>query len=199
MEQKQPPNVPQRFVRPKSNAQFVVSPRGMLFFLIALLVLMFGGIGYLEYDRLVKPYLSIFVCCIPAIILAAVLIFFGFATKFTTIRKVHIQKPAQLPREQIIDMTKPGRDFDGRGRMAGDGLKKFEPTQLSPDEIKAQMKNLNQFLNDLDEQHKDGLIMDNVYLNLKNKYQHELTVLNQNIARNTVKAKRIKKIKPKSE
>ena len=102
MEQKQNPSAPRlRMYQPPRQMRYNVGVRGLIFFLLALIVLFIGFVGYLEYDRLVKPYIEFYICCLPAIVLAGLLFFLGFASKITTIRQVQIQKPRPIPQMRI--------------------------------------------------------------------------------------------------
>ena len=223
MEQKPSSNTPPiRMIPPQPRMNYYIGPRGLIFVLLGLLVIFFGGIGYIEYDRLVKPYLPVFICCIPAVILACLLIFFGIASKFTTIRQIKIQKPRQSPPpdDNIIDLTQPGAEFDqagtknrtgqhstfesprsnsSHGTRIGQhgGMRKFEPERTSSEELHAKKQNLNQFLKNLDEQHDDGLLMDNVYFNLKTKYRHELNDVNSRLRSTGEKKAKKTKLKKK--
>lgn len=207
---------PLRIIPTQSNIRYSISPRGFIFFLLAIFVLFLGIIGYLEYDRLVKPYMREFLCCLPAIILSGLLFFFGFATKLTTVRQVKLQRPgmsrtddrygssSRLDKEKIIDVEtiEPKRSDKKTGMSEGisglddkKGLRKYEPETVNKSELLAQKQNLIQFLKNLDEQHEDGLIMDGVYLGLKNKYKHELMSINNRLKKNEKGNIKIKKYK----
>jgi hypothetical protein len=215
MEQRPNQGIPPiRIIPPRSSIQYSIGPRGFLFYLLAVLVLCIGIVGYFEYDRLVKPYMKEFLCCLPALILAGILFFLGFATRLTTVRRVNMRRPVQsgddssprtsdkdadMDKERIIDVdaiepenTKqhPASNTGIRGSHMGNGLHKYEPASVSKPELLAQKRNLLQFLKNLDEQHNDGLIMNGVYLGLKNKYNRELSSLNSRI--NTIKSKKFK-------
>lgn len=222
MEQKQNPSAPRlRMYQSPRQKRYNVGVRGLIFFLLGLLVLFIGFVGYLEYNRLVKPYIEFYICCLPAIVLAGLLFFIGFASKITTIRQVQIQRPRPLPPdEDIIDLTKPdvsnnrqtdlGKPSGSLGKTSdisrrrpgttsrgyfGDGLRKYEPEQVTEEELKAQKRNLVQFLKDLDDQHRDGLLMDGVYLNLKTKYKQELNYINMRLSQ--MSGKKLRKTKEK--
>ena len=60
-------------------------------------------------------------------------------------------------------------------------MRPFESNSITKEELLAQRKNISQFLDNLDEQHKDKLIMDGVYFGLKQKYKNELTKINSRI------------------
>jgi hypothetical protein len=183
----------------KGKARYSISPRGFVFFLLAIIVLFMGLFGYLEYDRLIKPYMREFLCCVPAVILAGLLFFLGFASRTTVVRKVNIRQPSKLDqtmykedrntRDQMgHEKTISNKDADLRldqiiqsTTVKSDGLKPYSPSAPSKNELFAQKKNILQFLKNLDEQHKDGLIMDGAYFGLKSKYRRELANLNLKI------------------
>ena len=85
-------------------------------------------------------------------------------------------------------------EFTG-ARYRNNGLRKYEPPIEKKDDLNAQKRNLNQFLKNLDEQHNEGLIMDDVYVNLKAKYRRELQ--NLNLRTDLREKKSAKKIKSK--
>ncbi len=169
--------------------QFYIGPKGLIFFLLALLVLCAGFIGYLEYDRLVKPYFEIYFCCIPAMIIAVILLFFGFATRVSTIHNLRFRSKGPPP---TTDRTEPYASNE-KEILDSSGRRKYEPTTLTKTDLTTQKQNLVNFLKDLDDQNKDGLIMDSTYINLKNKYKRELSSLNTQLKDlGATKAKKIK-------
>jgi len=187
------------------SVKYYTGPRGIFFIILALLALIAGFIGYIEYDKYVKPNLDVFICCLPAVILAIILFFLGFATRFSTVRRVTLSKPVtqlskdlrskrNLQKEVDSQSDKdPDRSKDKQKATEGEyrsdsmrniknnGMVKYEPMDNNFEELNSQKKNLKLFLRNLDEQHNDGLIMDNVYLNLKNKYKQELRILNRRL------------------
>jgi hypothetical protein len=146
-----------------------------------------------------------FLCCLPAIILACILFFLGFATRFSTVRQIRFQRPippqnrdnlyksrvTRMDKERVIDVepietknaeynkNKFHTGFNGTFRE--DGLRKFEPETVNVSELNSQKRNLLQFLKNLDDQYKDGLIMQGVYKGLKNKYKRELFNINMKL------------------
>jgi hypothetical protein len=60
--------------------------KGLVLFVMAVLVIIAGVIGYIKYDELVEPNIPVFVCCVPSIVIASALIFFGVARRGTTFR-----------------------------------------------------------------------------------------------------------------
>ena len=187
--------------------QFTIGPRGFIFFLLALLVLGMGFIGFLEYERLVKPFLKIFICCIPAIIIAAILFFFGFATRITTVQNVKFRRRPRSSKNGADNVTpgrfrsKPGIQEDlGSSEVeinSGSELRKYIPPTASKTELMSQKENLVNFLKDLDDQHRDKLIMDSTYINLRTKYRHELNDLNTRLKE--VGVDKVKKTKVKTK
>lgn len=187
------------------GVRYYTGPRGLIFILLAFSVLSVGFIGYVEYDKYVKPNLDFFICCLPAVILAIILFFLGYATRFSTVRRVTLSKPVTQSSKDLKrkrdhqkevdskDDFKSGglneKQKDSGGEFKSDnsrniktnGMIKYEPKNNNIEELISQKKNLKLFLRNLDEQHNDGLIMDNVYFNLKNKYTHELTILNKRL------------------
>ena len=189
MEQKRPPETPVRIIRGTPTARYYIGPRGLIFYLLAILVLSLGIIGYIEYDRFVKPYMEVFVCCVPAAIIAGLLLFFGFASRTTTVRQVKVVKPPvgtdKLERSPDRGDSETDRNLSSpnikSGLQTDARLGKHEPAEVSHAELLAQKRNLTQFLKNLDDQHREGLIMSDVYLNLRNKYNRELAGLNNRI------------------
>jgi hypothetical protein len=185
------PNIPK-----KGKVRYSISLRGFVFFLLAIIILFIGLFGYLEYDRLIKPYMREYLCCVPAVILAGLLFFLGFASRTTIVRKVNVPQSSKqntamytenqrstdhIGQDHILKNrdTEPGSDQRiPSTSIPRDGLKPYVPVASSKDELSAQQKNILQFLKNLDEQHKDGLIMDGAYFGLKNKYRRELANLN---------------------
>ena len=47
--------------------------------LAAVVIVLAGAIGTLKYDEYIKPFLPWFICCLPSVILALVIVFIGFA------------------------------------------------------------------------------------------------------------------------
>ena len=79
-------------------------------------------------------------------------------------------------------------------------MRGYEPTGVDRDELLSKKRNLTQFLKNLDEQRRDGLIMDDVDLNLKKKYQHELLGLNLRLKSKSSKiGKIVKKVKKSND
>lgn len=206
MEQKPLRSSPMKIAQKPSMVRYYIGPRGIIFYLLAVLVLFFGVIGYVEYDRLVVPYMRYYICCLPAGIIAGILLFFGFASRVTTLRRIHV--PPNAPRDQKSNgddatsgqsQTEMGGEkwMDGtQGSSHGSGLRKYKPTEISKDDLIAKKRNLQQFLNNLDEQHRDRLITSNVYLSLKTKYHHELSGVNGLLKSKTQRpVKRVKKQK----
>ncbi len=198
MEQKLPKDVAPRvrIIEEPRQVRYFIGPKGLIFYLLAVLVICLGVIGYLKYDNIVKPYLEIYICCLPAAILAGILIFFGFATRISTVRKIHVQKPARMPDTPRYSKgprtTLEPKEFDSNARASGEAtesqsgpirgtMRRDDSLNLSHDELMAQKKSLTQFLTNLEEQKNDGLIMNDVYLNLKSKYNQELAGLNTRI------------------
>ena len=186
--------------------RYYIGPRGLIFFLLAILVLISGTIGYLEYDRLVEPYIEFYICCLPAGIIAGILLFFGFATRVTTVRRVTVQKPADKIRGERLNGVD---NREGSAKIGGDrgfepgfrpdsGMRKFQPKDISYTELLAQKRSLEQFMKNLDEQHRDNLITRDVYLNLKLKYRRELKGLKARIKSESMESgKKVRKLKTK--
>jgi hypothetical protein len=190
-----PMPIPRRKIPAKGKVRYSISPRGFVFFLLAIIVIFIGLFGYLEYDRLIKPYMREYLCCVPAVILAGLLFFLGFASRTTVVRKVNIPQPGtqnqniSLDNQGSVDHLRQGPVIGDKDAgpiknrriptpsMPDDGLKPYKPIAPTKDELVAQKKNILQFLKSLDEQHKDGLIMDGAYFGLKNKYRRELANL----------------------
>jgi hypothetical protein len=222
MEQRDPGTIPPARVnvnRPPipGKVRYRVGARGLVFFIIAIIILFFGMLGYLEYNRIVKPYLEVYICCLPAVILAGILIFFGFATQVTAFRTVQLSKPIKprsdevesITRSDLSQKTEPGSSDDVITRPSPspstsshlaksqpkitNRLNKYDLKSTASKELVAQKRNLVLFLKNLDDQHKDGLLMDDVYLNLKNKYKKELSEMN--IRLKTIDTKKNKKLK----
>lgn len=203
MEQKRPPETPVRIIRGTPTARYYIGPKGLIFYLLAILVLSLGVIGYIEYNRFVKPYLEVYVCCVPAAIIAGLLLFFGFASRTTTVRNVKVVKPSAVTDKPEVRPLRDDKDMDSNLRspksessLRTDAIMhKYEPPEVSHTELMAQKRNLTQFLRNLDEQHREGLIMSDVYLNLKNKYNRELVGLNIRIkSSKTAKPRKVKKM-----
>ena len=151
---------------------------GIFLYFIALLAITLGIIGYLEYDNLVEPNMNIFVCCVPSIIIAAILIFLGFATRMNVIRTVG--QPRVMMRGHGPTTQKVTGDDAGQAKQARDpgaqrtaGLKKYQPSVRSQKELISKRDNLSAFIKNLEEQHKSGLLFDEAYFELKNKYELE--------------------------
>jgi hypothetical protein len=206
MEQKPPRSAPLRIAQEPSSVRYYIGPRGIIFYILAVLVLFFGVIGYVEYERLVVPYMRYYICCLPAGIIAGILLFFGFASRVTTLRRVHV--PANVQREQ--SQNSDAKSSQNQTNVTGDntmdgtrdsdrvsGLRKYEPVEITKDDLVAKKRNLQQFLKNLDEQHQDRLITSNVYLSLKAKYHHELSGVNGQLKSKTKKP--IKKIKKSND
>ena len=175
------------------RVSYSIGPRGWIFVILGILVLILGSVGYLEYDRLVKPYMREFLCCIPAFIIALILFFLGFATRVTTLRQVKYNKPNNVEKSQPNknqqasngtlsnkNGSKPSEPKDSiiDNNLSVDSLRPYKPKETSNDDLILQKKSVLQFLKNLDEQHREGLIMDGVYFSLKNKYRRELSILN---------------------
>ena len=75
MEQKPPtkPIPPIRVLNQPRTVQYYLGPRGLIFFLLAVIVIIVGVIGYVRYDSIVEPYIEFYICCLPAVILAGIL------------------------------------------------------------------------------------------------------------------------------
>ena len=187
---------------------YSIAPRGWIFVLLGILVLILGSVGYLEYDSLVKPHMREFLCCIPAFIIALLLFFLGFATRVTTVKQVRYHKPNLDEKRQTninqqtgidvgtnIDKNVEAKSTKAPGsrpedELSVDGLRPYKPVSTSNEDLISQKKSVLQFLKNLDEQHRDGLIMDGVYFGLKNKYRRELSILNLRL--NSVKTSNLK-------
>jgi hypothetical protein len=174
--------------------------QGLLLYLGAISVLAFGFIGYWTYEDYVEPNLKIFVCCVPSIVIALILIFFGFSTRVNMVRSV--RQPQVIVRKvPMQDQDLQIVDVDGKmvtpSRLPSDssneGLKKYQVPTVSKDELILKKDNLSEFIRNLDEQHKSGLLYDETYLELKTKYQFELNSVNQKLKRIELKKSKLKK------
>jgi hypothetical protein len=179
---------------------------------LAVLIIFLGVIGYVEYERLVRPYLNFYICCLPAAIIAGLLIFLGFSSRVTSVRRFQIQPPTQSGSAGSAESVQKTHDH-GHGDFSEtevgihdstsvstsqNQLRKYEPDNFSQEDLLAKKRNLQQFLNNLDEQHRDRLINSNVYLSLKAKYHHELSGVNSQLkSRRSRNAKKTKKLKVK--
>jgi len=76
--------------------------------------------------------------------------------------------------------------------ILGLGMTNIEIRAEAEDELVKKKNNLNDFIKNLDEQHKSGLLYDDAYLELKTKYQLELHDIN-------IKLKNIELTKSKSK
>jgi hypothetical protein len=171
--------------------------QGLVFYFTAILVVTFGVLGYLTYDEYIEPNLNIFVCCIPSIIIAIILIFFGFSTRMNVIRTV---RQPQVIIRKVSDQHKDPEvvDIDGKTVKVEDpvinkGLKKYQAPKYTKEELIQKKENLSDFITNLEEQHKSGLLYDETYLELKTKYQIELNDINtklKNIKLNKSKPKK---------
>lgn len=174
--------------------------QGLLLYFAAILVFTFGVIGYLTYEDYVEPNMKIFVCCVPSILIAIILIFFGFSTRINVVKSVRqpqviVRKvPMQDQDPQIVDSN--GKTVK-IGRLPSDSaverLKKYQAPTVSKDELMQKKDNLNDFIKNLDEQHKSGLLYDEAYLELKTKYQFELNDINQKLKHIGLKKSKVKK------
>jgi hypothetical protein len=170
--------------------------QGLLLYFVAILVVTFGILGYLTYNDYVKPYLSVFVCCIPSIIVAIILVFFGFSTRMNVVRavrqpEVFIKKVPETGRQdEVVDIS--GKTVNISTPVKNKGLRKYQTPRFSREELMQKKDNLIDFIKNLDEQHKSGLLFDETYLELKTKYQLELNDINN-------KLKIIKEEEPKSK
>ncbi|UCH88635.1 MAG: hypothetical protein JSV49_10335 [Thermoplasmata archaeon] len=185
--------------------------KGFVMFTLACLVLLAGFVGYMRYDEYVEPNMPYFVCCIPSVIIAIVLIFFGFATRWTVVRRSSYRPTQPLapdftktsgpsrsdtPGDSTARGDLPRRSTDAGGKpKKGGGAKKIHRRELAPSgisytepeyrsskevtpgEIAHKREQVQEFIDSLDEQYKDGLLMDETYQGLKNKHQRELLEL----------------------
>lgn len=174
--------------------------RGFVLFVLAALVLLAGWVGYLKYDDLVKPNMPIFVCCLPSVIIAIVLVFFGFARRWTLVRRTSFNAGPSMSR----GTAGPGTVSGGSGfpeatpvknsrhrakkihkREAvppqhGGLMEELEPLRLHTfDEVEEKRIKVKRFLEDLKEQYKDGLLMEETYNMLHSKYTRELKKLDE--------------------
>ena len=170
--------------------------QGLVLYLSAIIVVTFGVVGFLLYDEYVEPHLNIFVCCIPSIIVAIILIFFGFSTRMNVIRTV---RQPQVIIKKVPEQDKPPEvvDIDGKTvkidiPVDGMGMKKYQTPKFTKEELVKKKINISDFIKNLDEQHKSGLLYDETYLELKTKYQIELNDINLKL-----KNIKLKRSKPK--
>lgn len=174
--------------------------QGVLLYFGAVIVITLGVIGYLEYENLIEPNLNVFVCCVPSIIIAAILIFFGFASRMNVVRAVRqprtiVQGYPPEARDPSQDMARPVRVARRAdvGRV-GD-LKRYQSPNVTKEELVRKKDNLTDFIKNLDEQHKSGLLYDETYLELKSKYNYELNDLNKSLKYFEEKSPKPKKAK----
>ncbi len=198
--------IPKKAKQNTPMIQYSIGFRGVFFLILGISVLLFGFVGYLEYDRLVKPYFREFICCVPTFILALILFFLGFATRISTVRQVKQKKPSgKIIEDQSIDRGKIVEEKDIKESMKTppveekttkfilkDDLQRGQRLSSIDNDLTTQRKEILQFLKSLDEQYKDGLIMDGAYFSLKNKYRRELS--NLNLKLKTSSDKNIKKL-----
>jgi hypothetical protein len=166
--------------------------RGFVLFVIALIVLIAGYVGYVQYEELIEPNLPVFVCCVPSALIAAVLLFFAFARRWTVVRRVDQRPPRQIEQEPVIKQNinngvwtidekgnKPGAKKIHRRKIADDDgdTSLSTPTTVQKSEIALKKKNLENYMVDLDTQYKEGLLMEETYQTLKGKSIDELKEL----------------------
>ncbi|MCK5561440.1 MAG: hypothetical protein KAJ51_12630 [Thermoplasmata archaeon] len=181
----QPPQPPKIMRAVPTRKGHNILWQGVLLYFGAVLVITLGIIGYLEYETLIEPNLNVFVCCVPSIIIAAILIFFGFATRMNVVRAV--RRPGTIVRDYAPDpKSRQGMDKPVRvARRADVGrvgdLKRYQSPNVTKEELVRKKDNLTDFIKNLDEQHNSGLLFDETYLELKSKYQYELNDLNKSL------------------
>jgi hypothetical protein len=179
-------NTPKKIIRvaPAKQERNILW-QGLLLYFIAILVVTFGVLGFLTYDEYVEPNLSIFICCIPSIIVAIILIFFGFSTRMNVVRAVRqpdvMVKRVQMQdtREDVVDIS--GKRVNINAPVKNKEMKKYQVPKFSQKDLIQKKNNLSDFIKNLDEQHKSGLLFDETYLELKTKYQLELNDINNKL------------------
>jgi hypothetical protein len=160
--------------------------KGLVILVLTTLVLIAGIVGYVRYDELVEPHLPVYVCCLPSAIIAFALIFFGFITRFTIVRRAPLRpapeqpvspEPSRPPAGQHQGARKiHKRELTGTPEGAVKGRSE-KVEKLSASELAAKKKKVEEFISDLDNQFKDGLLMEESYRMLQNKYKNELAAL----------------------
>jgi hypothetical protein len=173
--------------------------RGFVLFTLASLILVAGFVGYLKYDEYVAPNMRIFVCCVPASVVAAVLMFFGIASRWTVVRRTSYQPlrsgTAYTDKTSPTSTAKKSGDELEKKTEAHHGARKIhkrelvDSSEVSADsgkldystftqkDFEAKRKSLQEYMENLSEQYKEGLLMDETYQMLKQKYQAEQSEL----------------------
>jgi len=178
--------------------------KGFVLFVFAALVIFAGIIGYIKYDDIVEPNMPVFVCCVPSVIIASILIFFGVARRWTMVR-YSVPAPQPVNRGTVPTQGSPpeGPTKDTElppGRTGARKIRRREPSQENVNQpgatsehndddressdVERNRRNLQKVLVDLKEQYKDGLLSDDAYRSLKNKYSLELQELEMRKRRN---------------
>lgn len=164
--------------------------KGFVMFVLAMFVLIVGLVGYFTYEDYVKPNMPVFVCCIPSVIVAVALMFFGYARRWSMVRQVRYVPVGPPPPGGFSDVKLEPEHSRRKARKVHTrelaGIEKdhvsARPRQTRPVSIKKlveRQKKIRKFLEDLDEQYKDKLLMEETYVALKEKNLRELRDLKE--------------------
>jgi hypothetical protein len=184
---------PDEKIRPRSNIA------GFLKLVTVVVILLAGIIGYLKYDEYVEPNLPVYVCCLPSAIVALALIFWGSQSGRTQVRQGNYRPTRPVHREgsktdiDQVDEFRKGAHKTSNNK--GHGAKKIHRrelvmpvnehsveegkpfSQLGSAEREEKREKLQAFIYSLKEQYKEGLLMEETYQMLSNKYKRELSEL----------------------
>jgi len=132
-----------------------------LLLLIAVVALVGGFLGTLYFDSWVAPHLDIFICCIPSGIIAFIFLMLALVSGLARVQKSRTVS-------FNMDGTAPQNWQDP-------GYKSLKFDQMDRAELKNRRQNMKNFLEKLEDQKKDGSISPQMYMQLKSRYEKQLS------------------------
>jgi len=155
--------------RSKPQISRRISVGSSLLFILGFIAIVAGIAGALRYEQWIEPNVELFICCVPGIVVGLILIFFSLLFRLAFVRgtsqgNYNINRTAFYNGNPNLN-TKSGKDSANEGWRSSKVL----------DRLTSEQRKVMSFLENIEEQHRSGLLMDETYVKLKSKYENELS------------------------
>lgn len=126
---------------------------------LSLFFILIGLLGYKYYDRVISKNMPVFFCLVPALAVSLCLLGLAFFFNRLRIRKIVPSAPAPA-----LNSWLPPELVEKKRRMAVERMKEKRDENV-------------RFLEEIEEQRKDGLLSEKIYLDLKRDHTLQLRVI----------------------
>ena len=128
---------------------------------LSILFILIGLLGYKYYERVISKQMPVFFCLIPAMTVSLIFLALAFFFNRLRIRKINPSAPIQGP---VYNSWMPPEMVEKKRKMAVERMREKREENI-------------RFLEEIEEQRKDGLLTGKIYSDLKRDHTLQLRVI----------------------